>query len=253
MSKIIGEKKSKLTELCCMKLDNQKVSSDKPLIKKNVPTATVLDGSKGSGKTTTMLQIMKQHYNKYFDNIYLFSTTGGNNKKMKKLIKELEEDGKFHDTMSPDNFGKVLMDIEKFNDTYEAEPGRPRPLSLIILDDCITSFKREPLRTMLDHFIVRMRNGYRCSIIITCQKLKGYISMCVRSNLDYFITYRINEKNELKSVLDAYSIPEDFYKRATKEPYSFLTVNYMNGSKPIFYRWFNKFIIKESDDDSDAE
>jgi len=251
MSRIIGEKKSKLTDLCCVKLDNQKVLSDKPLIKKNVPTATLINGSIGSGKSTLFLNIMGNHYNKYFDNIYLFSTTGRNDSKMKKLIKELEKDGKFFDHMTPDNFGKVLNDIEDFNDEYEPEEGRPRPLNLIILDDCITSFKSEPLRTMLDHFIVRMRNGYRTSIIITTQKLKGYISMTLRTNLNYFITYRINEKNELKSVLDTYSIPENVYKIATKEPYSFLTVSYMNGSIPIFYKKFNRLIMQDSDDDEE--
>ena len=86
---------------------------DIPFGKNNYAHIFLNIGKRGSSKTTLELNLLKNHYRKFFDKIYLFSGTGKKDPKMDKLIKELENNNQFFEEVNDDDLVRVMEEIEK--------------------------------------------------------------------------------------------------------------------------------------------
>jgi polyhydroxyalkanoate synthesis regulator phasin len=205
-------------------------------------------GMKGAGKSSILLNILDTHLKKYYDNIYLVSTTALLDDKFKELIKELVPEGKFFDHFNEQVIQQIMDEILEYNEEWKK--GKPR--SLVILDDCISDLpKSTEKNSAFNRFFVGSRH-FRCEIALTSQSYKK-LNTLIRNNLDIITLHHSNNKRELKNLEDEINMPPEdlhlYMKAIEDDPHDNLTINFMEG-KPIVVKNF-KNILSIKDVSSD--
>lgn len=226
------------------KLDNQVVRSDDPLPKQDI--VWIINGGKGSGKSTMMLQVLKSKngYKKWFDNIYLISPTATRDSKFNKLCEELQRDNKCFSTCDDETVDEVINRLKDFNESFdEKEEGR-KPHSVVIFDDCLAFLPKSTQKSRFNELITTSRH-LKTSVWILTQKYNK-VNPLIRANMDMLSFFRTNNKRELDTLEEDVNVDKNLlhhlYEFATEEPNSFLHISFFGG-KPSFFRKFDKIII----------
>lgn len=193
-------------------------------------------GSRGSGKTSTMINIFN-YYKKNFDNIYLicpnyenepklkqefnsenehiFIYTTPNNETLNEIKEHIDEEREKYEQYKEEikiyeKFMKI-KNVELMNDEelYEIQekiiegkfppksPYHYYPTSLLILDDCVESEIYKP-RSPLRNFTIRHRHLFTSIIFIT----QHYFSLprILRTNCSWYILFGTRDEKLLKNI-----------------------------------------------------
>lgn len=211
------------------KLDNQVILSDDGLPKRD-GLIFLLIGRKGSGKSSQLYNCLDTSqkdggYRKFYDTIYICSPSMENDKKMKKLVNEVQDDNNFYDTLNN----------EILNEIIDKAKSKPDENSLLILDDCISLLPKSTTKnSVFNSLVCNCRHiGKGMSIWITLQKLKG-VNSTIRNNTDMISMYKTYSNTELRSYLEEFDSPKNIYEDNTTEPHSFLHTTFTSG-KPRFF------------------
>jgi hypothetical protein len=213
-------------------LDNQVIASSEALPKRD-GLIWLLTGRKGTGKSTQIYNaldtpIKDGGYRKFYNTIYICSPSMQDDKKMQKLVDEVEQSGNFHDSLSNDILSEIVSKAK-------SEPDKN---SLLILDDCISLLPKSTQKNAIFNSLVcNCRHvGKGMSIWITVQKLKG-VNSTVRNNTDMISMYKTFSKTEEKGYLDEFDIPKEIYERVTSKPHAFLHSTYTSGIPKFFDKY----------------
>jgi len=219
------------------KLDNQVLLSNEALPKNN-GIIWLLVGRKGSGKSSQLYNALDTSqkdggYRKFYDTIYICSPSMQGDKKMKKLVDEVEDDGNFYDTLN----NEILTEI------INKAKSKPDENSLLILDDCISLLPKSVTKnSVFNALVCNCRHiGKGMSIFITLQKLKG-VNSTIRNNVDMISMYKTFSNTELKSYTEEFDTPKDIYISNTEEPHSFLHTTFTSG-RPRFFKNYEPISI----------
>jgi len=213
------------------KLDNQIIMSDDPLPKRN-GLIWLLVGRKGSGKSTQVYNALNTSqkdggYRKFYDTIYICSPSMENDKKMKKLVNEIQDDGNFYETLN----NQILEEI------LNKARSKPDENSLLILDDCLQYLPKSTTKNALfNGLVTNCRHiGLGMSIWITTQKLKG-INSTIRNQVDMISFYKSYSNTELKSYFDEYDTPKNIYEdNINTDSIRFIHTTFVSG-RPKFFK-----------------
>lgn len=229
-------------------LDRQVIRTDEAL-PKGSPFIWIISGRKGSGKSSVLLNALKTKQNKgglakFFSNIYMVSPTASHDTKFKKLVDELNEDGKYYDTLNESTMTDIVDKIKQYN---EAEENQDVPIrNLLILDDCMASLPAGTQKSATLNNLFILSRHHKLSIIVTTQKYNG-LSRLIRTQADLVSFFRTDNKKELDSLLDDVNVNDDLlralYEFATEGgKNSFLHINML--SNPVTYcKNFDKILI----------
>lgn len=210
----------------------------------------VMSASKGRGKTTCLLNVLKTRQNdgglrKYFDNIYMFSPTARNDPKTKKLVEELDRDGKFYEEFNDTNGQDVIEKIKKGNEEYEADEDNDgkEVRNCIIFDDCMSDLPKSFERTGgLNRLIIQARHN-KCWCIFLVQRYIG-VNRVIRSQADLISFWKTDNQKELEALIQDVNIDKELlrviYEFATEKPNDFLHINLLSRT---YYKKFDKIII----------
>lgn len=238
-------KKNKLTNYL-KSLDNQINIDDlnEPLPKTR-SCIWIISASKGRGKTTLLMNTLKVPQKKgglkkYFDNIFYFSPTAKSDDKTKKLINELEEDGKFYEEFNNKNMEDVFEKIKNYNDNYE---GKTEPRNCIIFDDVMTDLPRSFQNGGgLNKLVIQARH-HKTWLIFLVQRYVG-LNRIIRTNADLISFFRTDNKKELQALIDDVNYDKDLilklYDFATEGRNDFLHINLLSRK---FYKKFDEIIF----------
>lgn len=232
-------------------LDNQlnRSEMDNP-IPKTRAIVWIMCASKGRGKTTTLINVLntRQKENglkKYFDNIYMFSPTARNDSKTKKLVEELDRDGKFYEEFNDATCNEVIQKLKEFNEEYEADEDNDgkEPRSCIIFDDCMADLPKSFEKTGgLNRLIIQARHN-KCWCIFLVQRYVG-VNRVIRSQADLISFWKTDNNKELQALIDDVNIDKDklkaMYEFSTEKPNDFLHINLLSRT---YYKKFDKIII----------
>ena len=238
-----------------MPFDKQVKRTDEPL--PNGYTIHIISGSKGTGKTTLVLNLLKRRsspYYKQFDNIYLISPTAGRDPKMDSLIDELKMDDKFYTELNDENLNEIMRRLVEFNEDFlkkveekrekKKKIDREQPRNLIILDDCIHMLPSGQSKTKFNELITQSRHYKTCLMILTQKYNK--CNTLIRSNADLITWFPNTNKKDFEALQNDLNINPDMldslYKYATDTPNSFLHISFFGG-KPTFFKKFDKIIL----------
>ena len=194
-----------------------------------VPFRMLIIGSSGSGKTSTLLNLIKVMSNT-FTRIcvitkdkqeplyqYLHHVTGGD--KGSVTIENFDEKG--------------LPDLKEFHSENN---------SLIVLDDLVneSAKKQQPIS---EYFIRARKKGV--SLVYISQSFYS-IPKLIRNNVNYIILKQVSSQKNLTMILKDFSLgitreqAMELYKDATKDFTSFLLLDLDNPKKP-FRKGFDHF------------
>lgn len=211
-------------------------------------TIHIIVGSKGSGKTSLLLSMLKSKdiYRKHFNNIYLISPTAGtgHDPKMLKLVDELDKDGHFFTECNDESYNEILDMIKKSNNELLDKKKEYR--NLLILDDCLASMPRNGEKNnKLNEMIIACRHLHT-NVILLVQKYNT-IPTLIRNNTDYISFFPSHSRQEIQTLINDWSIDEKLFKQlldfATSEKYSFLHINLLHDNKPLFFKKFDRILI----------
>lgn len=218
------------------KLDNTYNSSKDPLLLQNNACVYIISGRKGVGKTTLITNLLqsKRAYKKRFENIFLISPTARTDKKLSKLVEELEEDGKFNDMFSEELVENILEQIKADNEENER-----KNKSCIILDDCVLDISKKR-SSILNKLVITARHN-NITLIILTQKYNA-VPTIIRSNTDLISFFNSLNKKEIETLIDDINIDKDIFKdiynvTCMEGGHNFLHINLL--ASPIqFYKCF---------------
>jgi len=231
-------------------LDNTYSSSEDPLLLHNGSCVYIISGRRGSGKSTLALCLLdsKLAYRQRFKNIFLISPTARSDKKFKRLVDELDEDGKFYEQLNETNI-ESLLDVIK-SDNIENEK---KNLHCIVLDDVVLDLPKSKAN-VLNKLVIESRH-HNCTLIILTQKYNAIPSI-IRANMDIISFFPSLNTKEVSTFQEDLNISKElFYKvynKATDTQNSFLHCNLLN-FPPVFYHKFDKINVNGESDDEESE
>ena len=225
-------------------IDHQKKNSREPIPLEKYFWLFTITGSKGSGKTTLFLNLMKKHFRKEFDNIYLISTTAKNDKKLSKLVEELEKENKFHTDVSNEILDEIMAEIDLFNKSIVEEDEDYNPKNLIVFDDCLHLLPKSTQKNSSFNKLMTSQRHFKTCVIIASQKYKMLNSL-IRNNQDLITIFPVHNEFEKKTIIDDLNVPENIWNFAMEgDDHSFLHISYCSG-KPIYFRKFDRIEIEK--------
>jgi hypothetical protein len=201
----------------------QRVYMKKLIIPKH-PASVIFNGSSGSGKTNLLCTLLtKPHFYKgYFDEIHLFSPTGGTDDMFLHL--DLQPDN-IHMDMDPDDLADILSGR---NDLIEKKGIDKVPKILLIFEDVQSSREFMKSRSFLQAFIANRHFGV--STWLCGQSFTKTPRACrlQANNIFYFK----GSNSELELISEEFCPPgmrkkefKEMVSEATREPYAFLHIN----------------------------
>lgn len=211
----------------------------------------IMSASKGRGKTTTLLNVLKTKQKdgglkKYFDNIFMFSPTAKSDNKTKKLVEELEKDDKFYEEFNNETSTEVIDKIKEFNKEFEEDEDNEgkEPRNVIIFDDCMNDLPKSFEKTGgLNRLIIQARH-HKTWLIFLVQRYVG-VNRVIRSQADLISFWKTDNQKELQALIEDVNIDKDtlktLYEYATDKPNNFLHINLLSRT---FYKKFDKIVIE---------
>ncbi len=200
-----------------------------------IPMRMIICGSSGTGKTSTLLNIIRQMDNT-FDKIHIVTKakdeplynfleeqTGGT--KGGVFIKEFDKDG--------------LPNLDEFNKEQN---------NLIVLDDLVNQSEKE--QRPIGDFFIRGRKK-NCSIIYLTQSWYG-VPKLIRTNINYVILKSIPNQRNLVALMKDCSLGAskkellEMYKIAQEDFNSFLLFDLDNPKRPYrlnFDKYFDEVAV----------
>ena len=234
---------NKLTDIIKSE-DNQVNQTTKPFPPSPQPFVALFIGRKGSGKTTIIKNLLDsdQGFKKRFHNIYLISKTAEHDDKLKRLVEELDEDGKFYNTCNDGIVEEVLDKIKKFNKEYTTKHKKKKPENLVLFDDCLDSLPLSVEKNSAINKLIVGHRHYKTSIIISVQKWSA-VNRLIRNNADCVSYFTNQNDKENKSFQEEYGISDELLNFATSEPHSFLHLTFLNNAQKTYFKRFDRIII----------
>ena len=231
-------------------LDNTYSPSSDPLLLHNKSAVYVISGRRGAGKSTLALSLLnsKLAYRKRFKNIFLISPTARSDKKFSKVVKELDEDGKFFEELNEENIFHILDIVKADNQEHDK-----KNLHCLVLDDCVLDLPKRK-SSILNKLVIESRH-HNMTLLILSQKY-NLISTIIRANMDLISFFPSLNNKEVSTFQEDLNISKDLfyqmYNLATDKPNDFLHVNLLS-FPPKFYKKFELIDLNKSDSDADTD
>ena len=206
---------------------------------------SVIVGSSQTGKTVcaTSMFCRENMYgerdngkDKYFENIIIISSTLGSDESIEPIIERADGVYDHYDN-------RIVTDIMDF--CRERRESGDDAKTLILADDIISIVKPSDA---LSRAFSNCRH-FNVSICCLLQAIRGTLSPSARSNIHFWVCYRLhNEKEREKlyeelSFLDSCDEVKLMYEYCVNEPYQFMAVNakdlivYKNFTEPLWRRY----------------
>ena len=190
------------------------------------PYRILIIGGSGSGKTNTLLNLINEQRD--INKIYLYAKDLSEFK-YKHLIRNRENAGIKHlnNSKAFTDCSNTMDDVYENIDHYNLNRNRK---VLIAFDDMIADIMtNKKFQSIIKELFIRCRKINISLVFIT----KSYFSLPkdVRLNSTNYLIMKINNKRELQNIASNHSADIDdkdfikIYRKRTKEPYNFLTID----------------------------
>ena len=192
-----------------------------------IPFSLLLIAPKGSGKTTTLQNVL-MWYDKMFDAVFIFSPTVKLDKKWEQIIKKLKiPDQNLFEKCREEEVSNLIQQIKDANESLSQ---RKKIRTLLIFDDCVELLPKSKKVSFINRLAMNHRH-YFISHIIVSQSFKK-LDPVVRLNTTGTILFNCDNIAERRKIFEelAGNIGirrfEELYMDVVSEKFSFLYLNY---------------------------
>ena len=203
-----------------------------------IPFRSLVLGPSGSGKGVLLQNLILDVYKDVFARIYLMSpsihvdhTWAPVKKYIKEHIKPSDKEQYLFDTYEPQELIKIIERQHKVT-KYLKDNGKTKLYSILILIDDFADTPEFTRQSKLLHQLYIRGRHDNISVITATQSFKAVASV-IRKNITALYCFRLRNQMELDAVIEEVSalaskkVLLEMYDLATKEPYSFLFINFM--------------------------
>ena len=217
--------------------NNKKHNEKRPYIPDH-PYRIIIIGGSGPGKPNALINLINEQND--VDKIYLYARDL-NEPKYKILTKNREDVGIEH-LNNPNAFIECSNTMDGvYENTHDYNSSRKRKI-LIVFDDMIADIMtNKKFQAIIKELFIRCRKLNISLVFIT----QSYFSVTkdVRLNSSHYLIMKINNRKELQNIVIDHSADIDYkdfvktYRKCTKEPYNFLTIDTtLPASDPLRFR-----------------
>ena len=198
---------------------------------------TVIVGKMGQGKTSLLTNLVKNVFNKCFENIYLV---------MPESSRTSIENDIFSKHLPADQLFDTLTE-EGLTDIYERlqESSKEKENSLLIIDDFQAQLKEKEIIKVLQKIITKMRH-LRCTIFLLQQNFQA-LQKPLRELVSNLIIFNVGKSQLSKLYDELLQMDKDKYEKLIQlsfvDPHDWILI-YCHSSKNI-YRMFDEIDFGE--------
>jgi hypothetical protein len=204
------------------------------------PATTLMLGKQGVGKTTTMINLMKNVFKKCFHNVILVMPENSINSIPEKdniFYKYLGEDDIFHD-YTPEILESIYDRLQASSDNGE--------YTILIVDDFGSKLKSPQTEEILNRIIVRQRHLK----VLTFLLLQNYfqLSKRIREVCQNIFMFNIGKSQASKVLAEQLELkPEEFndFMSLYKKPNDFVLISLKH--KRYFYNMKDEIVFSQED------
>ena len=217
-----------------------------------VPCTGIFLGPSKSGKTVALISLILEQYKGVFERIYVFSPSVNIDDgwiPVKKYIEQdlgvnTEREQAYWDEWDESALRRIIQQQRKITEASKKLEMKKLYQVLVVIDDFADTPQLHKPHGALDTLFIRGRH-MQISTWVSSQKLR-LISAAVRVNMQFLCCWRLRNQHELDAVIEELSalLPKEqlyrLYEQATREPYSFLFVYYLEPKNEMFYKRFEE-------------
>jgi hypothetical protein len=203
-----------------------------------VPFRSLMLGPSGSGKGVLLQRFILDIYRDSFERIYLMSPSIHNDhtwnpvkKYIKNELRPKEDEEYLFDSYNPEELEKIITRQHKVVKHLKEEKQKQLYSILICIDDFADTPEFMRNGKLLHQLYIRGRHD-NISVITATQLFKARATV-VRKNITGLYVFRLRNASDLDAVMDEVSALANkktllnMYDLATKEPHSFMFINFM--------------------------
>ena len=228
------------------KLGNIKMNCDKVIHKKltefpmtndawSTNNFTVIVGKMGQGKTSLLTNLVKNVFNKCFENIYLIMPENSRTSIENDIFTKHLPADQLHDTLTE----------EGLTDIYERlqESSKEKENSLLIIDDFQAQLKETPIIKVLQKIVTKMRH-LRTTIFLLQQNFQA-LQKPLRELVSNLIIFNVGKSQLEKIFNEIVQMDKEKYEKLIKiafvESHDWILINFHRSKK--IYRMFDEIVF----------
>lgn len=222
----------------------------------------IIAGSSGSGKTNLIKNILFDKtfgYNRYFDEIYVFSGSKDDLEEYLGYASRLNMSHKmkFYQKFDDEGIKGICDEVETENNSFRI---RNPTRVLFVLDDQITNgISKVSKMNVIDEIFIRGRHSH-ISCIISTQKYVALNQNIRKLNASAITVFSETNSSDIKQIAEDHADLMDqkelmeLFKQNLKQKYSFITIDTKREYKErILDRNFNVIQYTDGEDDNEDE
>ena len=198
---------------------------------------TVIVGKMGQGKTSLLTNLVKNVFNKCFENIYLIMPENSRSSIENDIFSKHLPAEQLHDTLSEEGLTEIYERLQ--------ESSKEKENSMLIIDDFQAQLKEPAIVKTLQKIITKMRH-LRCSIFLLQQNFQA-LQKPLRELVSNLIIFNLGKSQLSKFFEEIVQMDKDKYDKLIQmsfvEPHDWILINFHRSKK--IYRMFDEIVFDE--------
>ena len=239
-----------IKELKKPKLGDVKMSCDKVIHRKltefpmtndawSTNNFTVIVGRMGQGKTSLLTNLVKNVFNKCFENIYLVMPESSRTSIENDIFTKHLPPDQLYDTLTEDGLTEIYERLQ--------ETTKEKENSMLIIDDFQAQLKDKDIIKVLQKIITKMRH-LRVTIFLLQQNFQA-LQKPLRELVSNLVIFNVGKSQLSKLFQEIVQMDKDKYEKLIKmafvEPHDWILINFHRSKK--IYRMFDEIVFDEDE------
>jgi DNA replication protein DnaC len=229
-------------------LGNIKMNCDKVIHKKltefpmtndawSTNNFTVIVGKMGQGKTSLLTNLVKNVFNKCFENIYLIMPENSRTSIENDIFTKHLPGEQLYDTLTEEGLTEIYERLQ--------ESSKEKENSMLIIDDFQAQLKETPIIKVLQKIITKMRH-LRVTIFLLQQNFQA-LQKPLRELVSNLIIFNVGKSQLEKIFQEIVQMDKEKYEKLIQisflEPHDWILINFHRSKK--IYRMFDEIVFDQ--------
>ena len=201
---------------------------------------TVIVGKMGQGKTSLLTNLVKNVFNKCFENIYLIMPENSRTSIENDIFTKHLPADQLHDTLTEEGLTEIYERLQ--------ESSKEKENSLLIIDDFQAQLKETPIIKVLQKIVTKMRH-LRTTIFLLQQNFQA-LQKPLRELVSNLIIFNVGKSQLEKIFNEIVQMDKEKYEKLIKiafvEPHDWILINFHRSKK--IYRMFDEIVFDGDDE-----
>ena len=198
---------------------------------------TVIVGKMGQGKTSLLTNLVKNVFNKCFENIYLIMPENSRSSIENDIFTKHLPAEQLFDTLTEEGLTEIYERLQ--------ESSKEKENSLLVVDDFQAQLKEPAIVKVLQKIITKMRH-LRCTIFLLQQNFQA-LQKPLRELVSNLVIFNVGKSQLSKIFEEIVQMEKEKYEKLIQvsfiEPHDWILINFHRSKK--IYRMFDEIVFDD--------